>query len=178
MGRAPYQKYDTLRAIALFQPARHFAVTLNSNLMTWKDLVGKKVSIFPPLGTSGHMQWTDILKYGYDIKLEDIQWVASGLGPGIDALADGRLDAAWALASPPPMNAPAARLQELISSRAVYFVGFSKEAVAAAKAKSEYPITGAVIPAKTLSPTQPELVAQVQYLSFWADIARARRIYR
>ncbi len=168
----PYSKpYTSLRFIALFNPARHFFVTLDSNLKTPKDLAGKKVGIFPR-GSSGVIVWQALIEYGFGVKRKDIDWVYLPPGAGLNAVADGRLHATWALSSPPPLNAPIPPLQKLMSQKKnLHFLAFSKEAAKAAREKTGYPIYVAPVPAGTYTPNQPDLSSHVQFLSWWADLA-------
>jgi len=166
----PYEiAYGSLRAIALFNPARLFWATLDSNLKTPHDLIGKKVGIFPS-GSPGLIQWQSIVQDGFGIGLDDIDWVYTPMGPGLDALADRRVDATWALASPPPLNTPVAPLAKLLAVRDIYFIGFSEDAAKASRESIGYPTYVARVPAGTYNPVQQELFAQIQYLSWWADL--------
>ncbi len=166
----PYDvPYDTLRAIALFNPARLFWVTLDSNLKTPRDLVGKKVGLFPS-GSPSNIQWQAMAQYGFGVDPEDIDWVYTPLGPGMDSLADGRMDATWALASPAPLNTPVFPLEKLMAVRDVYFVGFSEDGAKASRENTGYPTYVARVPAGTYTPGQLELFAHIQLLSWWADV--------
>jgi len=170
VGDPPYEvSYDTLRAIALFNPARLFWVTLDPNLKTPRDLVGKKVGLFPS-GSPSNVQWQAMVQYGFGVDPKDIDWVFTPLGPGIDALADGRVDATWALASPAPLNTPVPPLAKLMAVRDVYFIGFSEEGAKASRERTGYPTYVARVPAGTYSPGQQELFAHIQLLSWWADV--------
>lgn len=168
----PYTKpYSTLRCIAVFDPSRLFFVTLDPDIRTPKDLIGKKVGVFPR-GSSGLVAWKAMLEYGFGVDPKKVDWVYLPPGPGLNALADGRLNATWALCSPPPLNVPIPPLQQLMSQRKdLRFLGFSKDAAKAAREKTGYPIYVASVPAGTYSPTQADLYCHVQYLSWWADLA-------
>jgi len=167
----PYTKpYGGLRFIALFNPSRHFFVTLDSNIKTPRDLAGKKAGIFPR-GSAGVIQWQAMVQHGFGVSPKDVEWVYLPLGPGIDAVADGRIHASWGLCSPPPLNAPVPPIQQLMAQRKdVYFVAFSKEAAKATREKTGYPTYVSLVPAGTYSPNQPDLFCHIQFLSWWADI--------
>ena len=174
----PYKKpYGTLRLIALFNPARLFWVTLNPDIKTPKDLIGKKVGVFPR-GSSGTIIFKALAEHGFGINLKDVDWVYVPLGPGINSIADRRLDATWALCSPPPLNTPVAPLQKLMvqKKKKVYFISFSEMAARAAREKTGYPIYVSSVPADTLSPGQPEFFGQIQFLSYCADLEMDEKI--
>ncbi len=177
MAHPPYTKpYGTLRIIALFNPARLFWATLKPNIKTPSDLIGKKVGIFPR-GSSGVGIWQDLIVHGFGIKLKKIDWVHISLGPGMNSLADGRLDLSWALASPAPLNTPVFPLKKLMAhKKKVYFVGFSEKAAKAAREKTGYPVYVKSVPAGTLTPGQPEFFGQVQFLSWWADLEMDEKV--
>lgn len=167
----PYKKpYTSLRMIALFNPARVFFVTLDPNIKTPKDLVGKKVGIFPR-GSSGVTIWQGMVQHGFGIAPKDIDWVYLPPGPGLNSIADGRLHATWALSSPPPLNSPIPPLQKLMAQKKnLHFLAFSKEAAKAAREKTGYPVYVSLVPAGTYSPNQQALFSHVQFLSWWADL--------
>ena len=176
IGAPPYGvPYDSVRLIALFSASRCFAATVNPNLKTWKDLVGKKVGIFPK-GSSGIIEWESMLKYGYGINPKEIDWMYLPPGPGIDALSDGRLAATWAQVGPPPLNAPQSALQALLTTRDVYFVGFSEAAAKEARKNSGYPTYVAEVPAGTYTPKQAKIFGHLQFMSWWADLAMDKEI--
>lgn len=179
MGHRPFTKpYGSLRIIALFNPARIFWVTLNPKIKTPYDFIGKKVGIFPR-GGSGAVIWKSLIEHGFGIdpKKRKIGWVNTPLGPGMNALADGRLDVSWALASPAPLNTPVFPLKKLMAQKKkVYFVGFSKEAAKASREKIGYPVYVKSVPAGTLNPRQPEFFGQVQFLSWWADLEMDEKV--
>lgn len=165
----PYNKpYGGLRFIALFNPSRLFFVTGDPGIKTPKDLKGKKVSIFPR-GSAGIVQWQAMVQ-NFGVAPKEVEWVYLPMGPGIDALADRRVNASWGLAGPPPLNDLTSPIQQLLAQRKdVYFVAFSKEAAKAAREKTGYPTYVGLVPAGTYSPNQPDLYCHVQFLSWWAD---------
>ena len=111
-----------------------------------------------------------MVEYGLGIDLEKIDWVFTPAGPGTDALADGRVNASWSIASPPPLNIPIPPLAKLLAVRDAYFIGFSEEAAKAARENTGYPCYVARVPAGTYNPQQQEIFAQIQFLSWWADL--------
>jgi uncharacterized protein len=176
MGLPPYgEKYTTLRAIASFNASRFFFVTMNPNIKSPKDLVGKKVGMFPK-GSPSVIEWEAMLKYGFNVDPKSIDWVPLPLGPGIESLSDGRLAATWAGASPPPINATAPQLQALLPTRDVFFVGFSQEAAKAAREKTGFPTYVAEVPAGTYNSKHPKLFCHIQFLSWWADLSMDKEV--
>ncbi len=170
IGDPPYEKpYTTSRAIALFNASLLFLATLDPNLKTPNDLIGKKVGVFPK-GSASNEQWLPIFEQGYGIDLEDIDWVYTPMGPGFDAFADGRVDATWLVVGPPPKYAPAGPLSKALATKDVYFIGFSPEAMKLAEEASGYPVPGDWVPAGSINAEQPKLYAHLQYLSWWADL--------
>jgi TRAP transporter TAXI family solute receptor len=176
MGLPPYEgSYDTVRAIALFSPSRYFWVTINPNLKTPRDLVGKKVGIFPK-GSPAIMEWEAMLKYGFGMNPKEINWIYLPLGSGIDSLSDGRLAATWAGASPPPMNTTVPQLQTLLPVRDVYFIGFSEETAKEARKNTGFPTYVAEVPSGTYSPKQAKFYGHIQHMSWWADLSMDNEI--
>lgn len=94
-GRGPFaagEPLTNLRAIArLYPEALHFVVARGSDIASVPDLAGKRVSIGEP--KSGTRVLTRMVFEAFGLSDDDIEPVSMKLGPAIDALAAGDLDA-------------------------------------------------------------------------------------
>ena len=90
-------------------------VTMDANIKTVADLAGKTVSIGAP-GSGVYFNAIDVLT-AYGLSEDDIKPEYLSFGESTDAMKDGKIDAAFIVAGPPP---PA--ITELATTNGVYLV--------------------------------------------------------
>ena len=107
-------------------------VTLDPTIKTVDDLKGKNVSV-GAAGSGVYFNAVDVLEaYGLDID-KDIKPTYQSFGDSVEALQDGKIDAAFIVA-----GAPTTAVTSLAATRKVYLVGFDDEHVLMLIAKSPY----------------------------------------
>jgi TRAP transporter TAXI family solute receptor len=107
-------------------------VTLNPEIKTVADLKGKNVSV-GAAGSGVYFNAVDVLKvYGLDINT-DIKPTYQSFGDSVEALQDGKIDAAFIVA-----GAPTTAVTSLAATRKVYLVSVDDEHVLALRAESPY----------------------------------------
>lgn len=107
-------------------------VTLNPEIKTVADLKGKNVSV-GAAGSGVYFNAVDVLEaYGLDID-KDIKPTYQSFGDSVEALQDGKIDAAFIVA-----GAPTTAVTSLAATKKVYLVGFDDEHVLSLIAKSPY----------------------------------------
>jgi TRAP transporter TAXI family solute receptor len=170
-GREPLKSaYTGARAIGAMSQTMLALVTLDKNTKTKEGFAGKRVMNMRPGTTTAKL---------YDILFKDV-W---GLGDRVkvsygtfdsikDALQDGLVDIGC---QPLTGNvsgywAPIPSLLELMTTKDVYFLNVSPDAVKGMAEKSHLPIFPEEIPAGSLGPKQPQPVQGYGHsLSWWAD---------
>ena len=107
-------------------------VTLDPTIKTVDDLKGKNVSV-GAAGSGVYFNAVDVLEaYGLDIE-KDIKPTYQSFGDSVEALQDGKIDAAFIVA-----GAPTTAVTSLAATRKVYLVGFDDEHILMLIAKSPY----------------------------------------
>ncbi|MBQ7192984.1 MAG: TAXI family TRAP transporter solute-binding subunit [Synergistaceae bacterium] len=107
-------------------------VTLDPTIKTVDDLKGKNVSV-GAAGSGVYFNAVDVLEaYGLDID-KDIKPTYQSFGDSVEALQDGKIDAAFIVA-----GAPTTAVTSLAATRKVYLVGFDDEHILMLIAKSPY----------------------------------------
>ncbi|MEG2215402.1 MAG: TAXI family TRAP transporter solute-binding subunit [Oscillospiraceae bacterium] len=106
-------------------------ITLNPEIVSVSDLVGKTVSV-GAAGSGVYYNALDILG-AYDITLDDITPVYQNFGDSAESLQDGKIDAAFIVA-----GAPTTAVSSLAATSSVYLVSIDDEHVAALIEKSPY----------------------------------------
>lgn len=107
-------------------------VTLNPEIKTVADLKGKNVSI-GAAGSGVYFNAVDVLEaYGLDVD-KDINPTYQSFGDSVEALQDGKIDAAFIVA-----GAPTTAVTSLAATKKIYIVGFDDEHVMSLIAKSPY----------------------------------------
>ncbi len=107
-------------------------VTLNPEIKTVEDLKGKNVSV-GAAGSGVYFNAIDVLNaYGLDID-KDIKATYQSFGDSVEALQDGKIDAAFIVA-----GAPTTAVTSLAATRKVYLVGFDEEHILTLIATSPY----------------------------------------
>ena len=124
----PISNFSTIGALYMEQVQ---IVTLNPNIKTVADLKGKTVSI----GSSGsgvYYNAIDVLG-AYGLTESDITPTYQSFGDSVDALQDGKIDAAFVVA-----GAPTVAVSTLASTRDVYLVSIDDEHIDALIEASPY----------------------------------------
>lgn len=107
-------------------------VTLNPEIKTVADLRGKNVSV-GAAGSGVYFNAVDVLKvYGIDINT-DIKPTYQSFGDSVEALQDGKIDAAFIVA-----GAPTTAVTSLAATKKVYLVSVDDEHILALRAESPY----------------------------------------
>ena len=107
-------------------------VTLNPEIKTVADLAGKNVSV-GAAGSGVYFNAVDVLKvYGLDID-KDIKPTYQSFGDSVEALQDGKIDAAFIVA-----GAPTTAVTSLAATKKVYLVGIDDEHILRLRAESPY----------------------------------------
>lgn len=107
-------------------------VTLNPDIKTVADLKGKNVSV-GAAGSGVYFNAVDVLKvYGLDINT-DIKPTYQSFGDSVEALQDGKIDAAFIVA-----GAPTTAVTSLAATRKVYLVSVDDDHILALRAESPY----------------------------------------
>ena len=107
-------------------------VTLDPNIKTVADLKGKNVSV-GAAGSGVYFNAVDVLKaYGLDID-KDIKPTYQSFGDSVEALQDGKIDAAFIVA-----GAPTTAVTSLAATKKVYLVSLDDEHIIKLLAESPY----------------------------------------
>ncbi|MBQ7593517.1 MAG: TAXI family TRAP transporter solute-binding subunit [Synergistaceae bacterium] len=125
-------KIDNFSTVANLYMEQVQIVTLNPEIKTVEDLKGKNVSV-GAAGSGVYFNAVDVLNvYGLDID-KDIKPTYQSFGDSVEALQDGKIDAAFIVA-----GAPTTAVTSLAATRKVYLVGFDDEHVLLLSALSPY----------------------------------------
>ena len=126
------EKIDNFATVANLYMEQVQIVTLNENIKTVADLAGKNVSV----GASGsgvYFNAVDVLgAYGLDVE-KDINPTYQSFGDSVEALQDGKIDAAFVVA-----GAPTTAVTSLATTKQVYLVSLDQEHIDALIAESPY----------------------------------------
>ncbi|MBQ7221666.1 MAG: TAXI family TRAP transporter solute-binding subunit [Synergistaceae bacterium] len=107
-------------------------VTLNPDIKTVADLKGKNVSV-GAAGSGVYFNAVDVLKvYGLDIE-KDINPTYQSFGDSVEALQDGKIDAAFIVA-----GAPTTAVTSLAATKKVYLVSIDDEHIMKLNVESPY----------------------------------------
>lgn len=125
-------KVDNFSTVANLYMEQVQIVTLDENIKTVADLAGKNVSV----GASGsgvYFNAVDVLgAYGLDVE-KDINPTYQSFGDSVEALQDGKIDAAFVVA-----GAPTTAVTSLATTKQVYLVSLDQEHIDALIAESPY----------------------------------------
>lgn len=107
-------------------------VTLDPSIKSVADLKGKSVSV-GAAGSGVYFNAVDVLNaYGLDIE-KDIKPTYQSFGDSVEALQDGKIDAAFIVA-----GAPTTAVTSLATTKKIYLVGFDDEHILKLIAESPY----------------------------------------
>ena len=125
-------KVDNFSTVANLYMEQVQIVTLDESIKTVADLAGKNVSV----GASGsgvYFNAVDVLgAYGLDVE-KDIKPTYQSFGDSVEALQDGKIDAAFVVA-----GAPTTAVTSLATTKQVYLVSLDQEHIDALIAESPY----------------------------------------
>lgn len=125
-------KIDNFSTVANLYMEQVQIVTLDPTIKTVDDLRGKNVSV-GAAGSGVYFNAVDVLDvYGLDID-KDIKPTYQSFGDSVEALQDGKIDAAFIVA-----GAPTTAITSLAATKKVYLVGFDDAHVLSLIAKSPY----------------------------------------
>ena len=125
-------RIDNFSTVANLYMEQVQIVTLDPSIKTVADLKGKNVSV-GAAGSGVYFNAVDVLKaYGLDID-KDIKPTYQSFGDSVEALQDGKIDAAFIVA-----GAPTTAVTSLAATKKVYLVGFDDEHILALITESPY----------------------------------------
>lgn len=158
----PYAKfpfnYDEFRFVSLSGIAGNGICTMNPDIKSLKDLVGKRVIFDSAPGKGRELTYNGILKEE-GIPLEKIKFQYSRGKGAADTLRDGLVDAIYTgsvLIKLPNFHVTSPFIKELVATKKTYFVSFDENAVKIFKEKTGHPVDYMKVPPKTLGPLQTE----------------------
>lgn len=138
------KKVESFSTVAALYMEQVQIVTLDPSIKSVADLAGKNVSVGES-GSGVYFNAVDVLN-AYDLDVEkDINPTYQGFGDSADALADGKIDAAFVVA-----GAPTNAIVSLAASRSVYLVELDDEHIDKLIAASPY-YSKNIIPASAYS---------------------------
>jgi TRAP transporter TAXI family solute receptor len=151
-------KYEEFRFIFLMGVAGNGLCTLDQNIKTLKDMVGKRVIFDSTPGGGREIVYKGILnELGIPVDKLKYQY-ASGETAGA-ALRDGMADVIYsgsALKRLPHFHVASPFTAELVATKNVYFISFEEKAIKSFKSKTGHPVDFQVLPPKILGPLQTE----------------------
>lgn len=182
-GWGAYKKfpfnYDEFRFVSILGIAGNGLCTLDQNIKSLRDLVGKRVIFDSAPGKSRQMTFTGILKE-MEIPLDKIKFQYSTGKMAADILRDGLVDVIYTghiLKKLPNTWANSPFQAELVATKKVYFISLDMETVKAYKAKTGHPLGVVMVPPKMLSPNQTEPNGiLIKPLGFCAHISMPDRV--
>ena len=125
-------KVDNFSTVANLYMEQVQIVTLDPKIRTVADLKGKNVSV-GAAGSGVYFNAVDVLRaYGLDIE-KDIKPTYQSFGDSVEALQDGKIDAAFIVA-----GAPTTAVTSLAATKKVYLVGFDDDHILKLIAESPY----------------------------------------
>lgn len=131
-GTRLFEKADTsFSTVAALYMEQVQVVTLNPDIKSVADLKGKTVSIGEP-GSGVYFNAIDVLG-AYGLSESDINATLQGFGDSVEALQDGKIDAAFVVA-----GAPTTAVTSLSATKQVYLVSLDDEHINKLIAESPY----------------------------------------
>ncbi len=125
-------RVDNFSTVANLYMEQVQIVTLNPDIKTVADLKGKNVSV-GAAGSGVYFNAVDVLKvYGLDVD-KDIKPTYQSFGDSVEALQDGKIDAAFIVA-----GAPTTAVTSLAATKKVYLVSVDDEHIIKLLAESPY----------------------------------------
>jgi len=150
--------YDEFRFVCLLGIAGNGLCTLDPDIKSLKDLVGKKVIFDSGKGKGREMAYNGILEAA-GISPDKIKFQYARGKSAADALRDGLVDAIYTghiLKKLPNSYGNSPYQAELVATKKVYFISFDEKDVAAFKQKTGHPLAAVKLPPKMLGPLQTD----------------------
>lgn len=168
MGLPPFKTaYPSLKAVAQWGHGVAFFTSLDKDIKTVRDFVGKRIALGPK-GSTNEIFPSLVLEYGYGIKdkikLEYMDWNKAKA-----ALVDGLVDVAFQSTSSADPWILLPSVQELAATKDPVFISTDESAIALASQKSGLPLSGRLIPAGILSRSQEPVYGLVYPNGWFAD---------
>jgi TRAP-type uncharacterized transport system substrate-binding protein len=171
--------YDEFKFVCILGIAGNGLCTLDPDIKSLRDLVGKRVIFDSAPGKSRQLTYTGILKE-MGIPLDKIKYQYSTGKMSADTLRDGLVDVIYTghvLKKLPNTWANSPFQAELVATKKVYFISFDLDAVKGYKAKTGHPLGVVMVPPKMLSPQQTEPNGiLIKPLGFCAHISMPDRV--
>ena len=131
-GTSPYTKKIDITCLASLYPSvLHMAVPVNSSINDFGDLKGKRVAVGPAGG--GTLDILKVLLDEYGMTMKDITPSYLAYGDGFSQMADGNVDAAFALS-----GYPAAAVMQTIATKEIKFIEVQPDKLASIMKKYPY----------------------------------------
>jgi len=150
--------YDEFKFVCLLGIAGNGLCTLDPNIKTLKDLVGKKAIFDSSKGKGRQMAYEGILETA-GIPINKIKFQYARGKSAADTLRDGLVDAIYTghiLKKLPNVYGNSPFQAELVATKKVYFISFDEKDVMSFKEKSGHPLAMVKVPPKMLGPLQTE----------------------
>lgn len=151
-------KYEEFRFVSLSGIAGNGLCTLDPNIKSLKDLVGKRVIFDSSRGKGREIVYKGILIEA-GVQLEKINYQYSSGKAAADTLRDGLVDAIYTgsvLIKLPNKHVTSPFTKELVATKKTYFISFDERYVKAYKDKTGHPLDFMTLPPKMLGPMQTE----------------------
>lgn len=131
-GSAPYDKKLDIACVASLYPSvLHMVVLAKSSINNFADLKGKRVAVGPAGG--GTLDILKVLLEEYGMTMKDITPSYLAYGDGFSEMADGNVDAAFALS-----GYPAAAVMQTIATNKIKFIEIEPGKLASIMKKYPY----------------------------------------
>lgn len=158
----PFEKipfnYDEFKFIFLMGVAGNGLCTLDPNIKTLKDIVGKRVIFDSTPGGGREIVYKGIMSE-LGIPVDKIKYQYASGEAASAALRDGMADVIYsgsALKTLPYTHIASPFTAELIATKNVYFISFEEKGIKSFKEKTGHPLDFQVLPPKILGPLQTE----------------------
>ncbi len=158
----PFEKvpfnYDEFRFIFLMGVAGNGLCTLDPNIKTLKDMVGKRVIFDSTPGGGREIVYKGIMNE-LGIPVDKLKYQYASGESASAALRDGMADVIYsgsAIKTLPHTHVASPFTAELVATKNVYFISFEEKGIKSFKDKTGHPVDFQVLPPKILGPLQTE----------------------
>lgn len=150
--------YDEFKFVCLLGISGNGLCTLDADIKTVHDLVGKRVIFDSGPGKGREVTYKGILEAA-GVPIKELKYQYSTGKAAADSLRDGLIDVVYSghvLKTPPNVYANSPFQAELVATKPTYFVSFDADEVKAYKEKTGHPVALVKVPPRMLSPHQTE----------------------
>jgi len=166
--------YDEFRFVTLLGIAGNGLCTLDPNIKSGKDLVGKKAIFDSGKGKGRQIAYDGVLEAA-GVPVDKVKFQYASGKAAADNLRDGLVDVIYTghiLKKLPDIYGNSPFQAELVATKKVYFLSFDEKDVKAFKEKTGHPVALVKVPPKMLGPlqTQPTGIL-IKPLGFAAHIS-------